>query len=260
MWLSGCIAPRLKAGPAIEGQPAESAYLVSTEAIDSEHALVVAEVEKLLSPGMSDREKAVRIHDFVRDEIRFGWQTNFYEVRASEVLTAGIGYCNTKSTLFVAMLRAAGIPARPYFVDLDAQLLDGIVNPGTAYVDHSFTEVFLGGRWVRTDSYIVDPTLFASAQARLQREGRTIGYGIHLSGTTAWDGVNDAFSQFVNDGSTPGFSTRDYGVHVDVLTFYRDEPTTWNKLNPGTRLLMRVGLPQANRTADSLRKATAIGG
>lgn len=253
MWLPGCMKQRIHAGPAIQAGPIESAYLEPTAAIDSDHPSIIAKVGELITPDMTDRDKAVRIHDFVRDEVRFGWQTAFYEVRASEVLGARIGYCNTKSTLFIAMLRAAGIPARQHFVDLDARLLSGIVNPGTPYVDHSFTEVLLDGNWVQTDSYIADPALFTAAQARLQEEGMTIGYGVHINGTTDWDGTSNAFSQFVNDGASPEFTTRDYGVHADVLTFYRDESPTWNKLNPGTRMIMRVGLPQANRSADALR-------
>lgn len=253
MWISGCVLPRYQAGPALQAAPSDAVFLASTNVIDAEHPLVVATVNDLLEPGLSDREKAVRIHNFVRDEIRFGWQREFYEVRASEVLTSRIGYCNTKSTLFIAMLRAAGIPARPYFVDLDTRLLSGIINTGTPYVDHSFTEVLLEGQWVRTDSYIVDASLFAAARDRLEREGRMIGYGIHRQGTVEWNGRDDAFSQFVNDGSSPSFTTRDHGVHADVLTFYRDEPETWNKLNAGTRLFIGMGLTQANRAITSIR-------
>ncbi|MEM1164833.1 MAG: transglutaminase-like domain-containing protein [Planctomycetota bacterium] len=230
-----------------------ASFMSPTRVIDSD-APVIRETAASIVEGLeSDIERAVAIHDFVRDEIDFGWQVSFYESRASEVLQAGIGYCNTKSTLFIALLRSQGIPARHMFVDLDSKLLAGVVNPGTPYVDHSYAEVYLNGEWIRTDSYVVDRPLFDAAQKRLEAEGRLIGYGVHANGTIDWSGTADAFSQFVDDGSSPHFTTRSYGIHSDVISFYRDEPDTWNELSLGMRVLMRVAAPQANRAADRLR-------
>lgn len=188
--------------------------------IDSDNARIVETANAITGGLTSPRDKAVAIHDFVRDEIEFGWTGRFYEMRASQVLTARIGYCNTKSTLFVALLRAAGINARIRFVSLDADILHGLVETGRPYVDHSYAEVELDGRWIRTDSYIVDRKLFRAAFRRLEREGRIIGYGIHRNGTVTWDGERDAFAQFVDDGSVSRLSDADYGVFDDVLAFY----------------------------------------
>lgn len=76
----------------------------------------------------SDRATAVNIHNFDRDQVRFGWRGDLYAMSASEVLRAGVGYCNTKSTLFVALLRGAGIPARQHFVRINAEMLRPFVN------------------------------------------------------------------------------------------------------------------------------------
>lgn len=178
-WSSGCAGPRLAPGPALGPDPVLGAFLGPTVAIDADAPSIRAQAARLTADARTDRERAVAIHDFVRDEVKFGWQAAFYESRASAVLAARIGFCNTKSTLFVALLRAAGIPARVRFVDLDAGLLRGIVRPGTPYVDHAFTEVYLDGRWIRTDSSIVDRELFDAAHRRLTAEGRLLGYGIH---------------------------------------------------------------------------------
>jgi transglutaminase-like putative cysteine protease len=172
-----------------------AALFVNASMIDSTATSIVETTSRVVAGAQSDRERAVRIHDFVRDEIKFGWSTGFYDQRASEVLAAKIGYCNTKSTLFVAMLRAAGVEARQHFVDIDAVIILDFLNPGTRYVDHSYTEVRIDGRWLKVDSYVVDRPLANAARARLQREGKIVGYGIHRHGTSDWDGTTDAFSQ-----------------------------------------------------------------
>ena len=122
------------------------AFLESTEYIDHEHPEIRKLVRRLTANAADDRKRAVAIHDFVRDEIRFGFSGDFYDQRASAVLAGGRRFCNTKSTLFVALLRAAGIPARQRFVDIDADILHGLVDTGGAYVDHSYAEVYLPER------------------------------------------------------------------------------------------------------------------
>ncbi len=63
----------------------------------------------LTADAGSEREAAVRLFDFVRDEIpyRFGpWG-----LCASETLARGEGSCTNKANLLVALLRAAGTAA-----------------------------------------------------------------------------------------------------------------------------------------------------
>jgi hypothetical protein len=253
-WVSGCLGPRVPGGVELVSADDPSRFLAPTPVIDADHPAVVRLAAELTAGAEGDRERAIRLHDFVRDEIRFGWQNEFYEVRASEVLAARVGYCHTKSSLFVALLRAAGVPARPHFVDLDARLLAGLIDPGTPFVDHSYAEVWLGGRWVLTDSYIVDPPMFRTAHVRLRAEGRRYGYGVHADGTDRWDGIQDAFSQFIRTSADDQFSRTDSGVHADVVAFYRDRPAAWN---PRTRLLRVIGgvaFPNANRAVERIRR------
>jgi Transglutaminase-like superfamily len=197
-----------------------AAYAVHASMIDSNAPAIVDATKRVIANALSERERAVHIHDFVRDEIKFGWATGFYDQRASEVLAARIGYCNTKSTPFVAMLRAAGIEAQQRFMNIDAAIVRDFLDPGTRYVDHSYTEIKIDGRWLKVDSYVVDRPLAEAARARLQREGKLVGYGVHRNGTSDWDGTKDAFSQFVNDGSYPNLTTKDFGVYADVHAFY----------------------------------------
>eukprot|EP01024_Parvocaulis_polyphysoides_P041046 TRINITY_DN37576_c0_g1_i1.p1 TRINITY_DN37576_c0_g1~~TRINITY_DN37576_c0_g1_i1.p1 ORF type:complete len:233 (+),score=24.89 TRINITY_DN37576_c0_g1_i1:18-716(+) len=202
-------------------------FLRTTPIINHQHPTIVNTAQKICEGYNSNIDKAVAIHDFVRDKIKFGWHRNFYAQRASDVVDAGIGFCNTKSTLFTALLRSQNIPARIHYVDINSQVLRGFVEP-TPYVDHSYTEVFLNDKWVKVDSYVVDKKLAENGRKKLKEEGGKLGYGVILSGQSEWNGKDEAFSQFKNDGTYPNLTTQDYGVFDDYADFYKQTRKTWN--------------------------------
>lgn len=228
-------------------------FLLPSEDIIIDNPKISSLVNKLTSGAPSQREKAIRIHEYVRDSILFGFSNGFYKESSVEVLESKIGFCNTKSTLFVALLRAAKIPARQVFVDINAQILRGLLSPGTEYVDHSYTEVFLDGRWLKTDSYVVDTKLFKNSIKLLKEEGKLIGYGVHINGSNQWNGKSDSFSQFVNDGSYPSLTTRHYGTHEDTASFYRKEKNTWNKQSTIENLFYRFFIGSVNKNIARFR-------
>ena len=233
-------------------EPTNSApYLTATPYINTGHPEILAAAERATDGGRTDIERAVRLHDLVRD-IPFGWAPAFDEQTAAEVLGSGIGFCNTKSTLFAALLRASGIPARIHFVSISRRTLRGLITPPQAYVDHSYTEVLLDGRWIATDSYNVDATLLRAAKARLRAENARIGYGVHSNGTCQWDGRSDAFSQFVADGSVPDLSDADFGIHADIGSFHASGMGR-NRPNPISRVAIRLLVLGANRRVRRLR-------
>lgn len=58
---------------------------------------------------MKKRTERRAKYNFVRDEILFGYNADD-TILASRVLAEGYGQCNTKGTLFMALLRGADIP------------------------------------------------------------------------------------------------------------------------------------------------------
>lgn len=228
------------------------AWLAATRWIDVRHPAVVAATEEAVGTRATARERAVAIHDWVRERVPFGFSRSFYRQRASDVLRAGVGYCNTKATLFIAMLRAAGIPARQRFVTLRSDVLHGFVDFPGSHLHHSYTEVFLDGRWIGTDSYVVDATLFARAHARVQREGRVLGWAVHAGGGITWDGSGPAFVQFVDDGRVPDLTTRDDGVFADTMAFY-DTGERLDALRGVQRFVIPLVLPGADRRVRAFR-------
>ena len=218
--------------------------------IDDDPA-IDALAQQITKNRSNERERAVALHDYVRDEIRFGFTPHFYEMSAADVLMAGVGYSHNKTTLFASLLRAVGIEARQQFVDLDAGIWRGLLDLHTPFVDHSFTEVRLGGAWVATDSYIVDRRLFRAAHATLVSRRLTRGYGITATGCVEWDGRTPSFVQF--GGDDPAATRHRRGVFPDVNAFYRATPAAWNRRDDVTRVIYPLAALAANHAAESLR-------
>ena len=238
------------------GGPAPTpADVAATAWIDAAHPRIRQLAADLTRGVATPTEAAVRLHDWVRDRIPFGIPPAFYALRASEVLEAGVGYCNTKTTLFSALLRAAGVPTRTHMFDLSAEVLRGLFDPRTAFVDHAVTEVWLDGRWIGVDSYVVDLPLARAAAARLRAEGREAGYGIHLAGTSTWDGRSAARIQCVASGAAAGWLQADHGLFADVADFYERVPQARNRRGVASGLLIRLASAGINRSIDAVRNA-----
>lgn len=88
------------------------------------------------------------VYNFVRDNIAFGYNASD-DLTASTVLSDGIGQCNTKGTLLMALLRAVGVPCQFHGFTIDTALQRGAIT-GVAYqlaprnIIHSWIEVWSG--------------------------------------------------------------------------------------------------------------------
>lgn len=95
---------------------------------------------------LSDFDRIKAIYNYVRDEILFGYNIDD-SIPASKVLSDGYGQCNTKGTLFMALLRACNIPCRVHGFTIDKKLQKGAMT-GLVYrsapknVLHSWVEIF----------------------------------------------------------------------------------------------------------------------
>ncbi|MBF4592362.1 transglutaminase domain-containing protein [Curtobacterium flaccumfaciens] len=101
------------------------------------------------------RELAVRLHDAVRDRIRY----EVYDAdlsrdgtRASAILDRGQGFCVHKSIVYAAALRAVGIPSRLVYGDVRNHLAsDRLLElmGGDLFTFHALVSVQLDGQWIR---------------------------------------------------------------------------------------------------------------
>ena len=224
----------------VERHPSETEYL------DFSHP----EIQELLSNITRDRntdiDKAIAIHNYVRDNIIFGFSREFYDMKASEVLKAGKGFCNNQSTLFAAMLRGAGIPARHRFYSLSSTVLNGIINTGTKYVDHAVVEVYLNDNWIAVDSYIVDSVHAKAVQPQLIAG---LGMGMRSNASLTWDGKSSSFSQF-----HPEYVEKEFGIFDDVGHFYDKESEANNRFGFLEKIMFPLAIGSANKKVASIRE------
>jgi hypothetical protein len=127
-------------------------------------------------------ERVGAVYQFVRDDMAFGYNTSD-NLAASQVLADGMGQCNTKSTLLMALLRAVGVPCRFHGFTIDKALQRGAIT-GVAYllaprsIIHSWVEVWFGGRWVNLEGFILDKAYLSALQARFAgHRGPFCGFG-----------------------------------------------------------------------------------
>jgi len=130
-------------------------FLSPTEIIDSDTPSVRAKALELTRGLQTDREKAVALYYFVRDEIKHNAYAPLYELdryKASSTLEAGNGMCQHKSVLLAALCRAVGIPARLGYVDVhDCQLSESfkqMIGGIDTFPFHGYAEVCVDGKWV----------------------------------------------------------------------------------------------------------------
>lgn len=158
-------------------------YLEETKLLDYECDSIQKLVETRKWKSLDDFHKIQEAHNFIRDEIKFGYNVDD-TIAASKVLADGYGQCNTKATLFMAILRALGIPCRLHGFTIRKELQKGAMT-GLAFifapenVVHSWVEVFYEGKWYNLEGYIIDKQYLSKLQAKFSDcFGSFCGYGV----------------------------------------------------------------------------------
>ena len=158
-------------------------YLRETRMLDYSNPRIQALIEKRGWNHLDEFERLKSIYDFVRDEILFGYNVND-RIPASKVLAEGYGQCNTKGTLFMALLRGCGLPCRVHGFTIDKRLQKGAMT-GFVYkrapqnVFHSWVEVFFENRWYELEAFILDKAYLHKLQKlNPSCSGAFCGYGV----------------------------------------------------------------------------------
>ena len=126
-------------------------YLRETKMLDYSNPSIRALIQEKNWRTLDMFERIKSIYNFVRDDIHFGYNIDD-NISASKVLKDGYGQCNTKATLFMALLRACGIPCRIHGFTIDKKLQQGAMT-GFVYrnapknIFHSWVEVYFEERW-----------------------------------------------------------------------------------------------------------------
>ena len=135
-------------------------YLKETQMVDYSDESIQKLIENRGWKKLDVYERIKAIYDFTRDEILFGYNVDD-SIPASKVLSDGYGQCNTKGTLFMALLRACGIPCRVHGFTIDKKLQKGAMT-GFVYknapknIFHSWVEVNFEDNWYELEAFILD--------------------------------------------------------------------------------------------------------
>lgn len=155
-----------------------------------DHPLVQETSARLTANHANQAARLASIFHFVRDKIEFGFPPVWDEVQASRTLEYGMGYCNTKATLFHALCKAAGIPSRIHTSLIDLEIMRGIF-PGFIFPflpeagGHSWVEVKINHEWISIDSYINDKPFYINAHKMLLKSGKSTSFSISEAGGPA---------------------------------------------------------------------------
>ena len=166
-------------------------WLGPTDLLDLGDAKLRMRARSITQLAKNEREKALAIYGFVK-RIPFARPFKFRLRTPREVLGAGRGDALDKAGLFVALLRVADIPARIRLMELPGEMLRGLISH-LSIVARPVVELYIGGKWIATDTYIFDAIYMAAARQRLTEEDSECGYGIHREGASIWNGMEDAF-------------------------------------------------------------------
>jgi transglutaminase-like putative cysteine protease len=161
-------------------------YIQETNMLDYSNTHIQKLIQNRGWLELSDFDRIKAIYNYVRDEILFGYNIDD-SIPASKVLADGYGQCNTKGTLFMALLRACNIPCRVHGFTIDKKLQKGAMT-GLVYrsapknVLHSWVEVFFEDIWYELEAFILDNEYFSKLQQiHSDCVGAFCGYGVAVS-------------------------------------------------------------------------------
>lgn len=230
--------------------------MVPTRLLDLDDPKLRIQAMRITQLATSETQKAVFIHDHVKS-LPFGCVAGSGHVPAAAVLKAGRGDCHTKGTLFVAMLRSVGVPARLRFVTLSSAFLKGIIDVPQDAITHAIGEVYLDGRWLQTDTYVTDSLLETRAVQLLRQQGSSVGYGIHVKGSHFWDGQHSAHARY-HESDPASLPLHDWGVAHDPEHFYRDKAHENLQLGGLTRVKWMLAAALVNRRVEQVRTQSGL--
>lgn len=227
---------------------------------DSNHPVVKQKALELAAGSTSDREKIQNIFEYVRDSIQFGFPLKGDLVSASETILTGVGQCNTKSTLFLALCRAVDIPARIHFSTIRKEIQQGLFT-GIAYrlmpdsISHSWVEVQLDGVWRRIDSYINDMKFYVAGKNQLKKMNWNTGFSISCSSGDSSANLHLDEEKFVQMDAV----LDDHGIWDEPMDYYRS-PEYKNRPGFIKMQMYRLKIGSINRRVAGLRKECVSSG
>lgn len=162
----------------------EQDYLQRTGILDFDTPAITHLIDSRGWRQLPPEQAARAVYEFCRDEILFGYNAGADSLPASAILKEGLGHCNTKSNLLMALLRALGIPCRLRAFTIDKRLQKGAMTAFVYFMApqeilHTWVEVQLQGQWVVLEGVILDAQYLRAVQNRFSNcQHAFLGYAV----------------------------------------------------------------------------------
>jgi len=181
-----------------------SEFLQATKMLNFHAANITKLVNERGWKKLTSQNAAARaVYEFCREEILFGYNCDADNMSASRVLDEGIGHCNTKSTLLMALLRAVGIPCRLHAFTIHKRLQRGALTPlvyfmAPSEIVHTWAEAQLDDQWIALEGLILDSAYLKAVQHRFTHCAHPfLGYAVATADLqkprVEWTGIGIIF-------------------------------------------------------------------
>lgn len=172
---------------------------------------------------LNEFEKIDAIYDYVQNKILLGYN-KYDNLTATQVLADGIGQCNTKATLIMALLRAVGVPCRLHGTkvtkvfqrSLMPKIMAKLAPP---LIVHTWAEVYYNGDWLSLEGVITDKTFISGLQKLFpEHKGKFFDFAVAVKDFNNlqidWKGENTTVQQQA--------VVKDLGVYDTPDEFYAE--------------------------------------
>lgn len=135
-------------------------YLKDTAMLNYHAQEIVTLIKEHNWNDLNEFDKIGAIYNYVQNKILLGYN-KYDNLSATQILADGIGQCNTKATLLMALLRAVDVPCRLHGTkvtkvfqrSLMPKIMAKLAPP---LIIHTWAEVYYNGEWLSLEGVICD--------------------------------------------------------------------------------------------------------
>lgn len=153
---------------------------------------------------LDEYNKIGAIYNYVQNDILLGYNKRD-DLTATQVLADGIGQCNTKATLLMALLRAVGVPCRLHGAKVtkvfQRSLMPKIMaRLAPSHIVHTWVEVSYNSEWLCLEGVITDKAYISGLKQMFpEYKGEFFDYAVAVKEfdniKIDWKGVSTAIQQ-----------------------------------------------------------------
>ena len=179
-------------------------YLKPTEFLDFQKERVNNRALEITKGLSSDKDKAIALFYWVRDNIKYNMYTYNpiikANLKASVTLRRKNGFCMSKAVLLSTLARAVGIPARIRMADI----INHKINPKitelmstNVFHCHGISELYINGKWIKlTPVFDHETSLKAGYLPEIECDGNSDAL------FASYDENGNTFIEYVEDYGT----------------------------------------------------------